>query len=157
MVQFTIGYTRTLSLQETIDAPSLQAAEQYANFRTYREGLQDADFPDSDIKFEIKEEGTSVTNQGSLLGTKVGQRSPSEIEQIIKQGYDLTFGTEDNRLFVEITWFNGRACVLVLCHNSEVYSQGYDSMQLLQNAQPWNLSCFAIVERTRGQEPSAYA
>ncbi|GHP00672.1 hypothetical protein KSF_107190 [Reticulibacter mediterranei] len=88
-----------------------------------------------------------------MLGTKVGQRSPSEIEQIIKeQGYDLTFGTEDNGLFVEITWIDGHASVLVLCHNSEAYSQWYASVKLMQNAQPWDLSRFKVVERTRSRD-----
>ena len=87
-----------------------------------------------------------------MVGTKVGQRSVSEVEHIIRDGYDLTFDTEDNGLFVEVTWYAERASVLVLCHHREEYSQGYDSLQLLRDAQHWDLSRFEIVERTRDNE-----
>ena len=91
--------------------------------------------------------------QQSLVGTKVGPRSTGEIETLMREdGYDLTFDTGDGGLFVEMTWYAGRASVLVLCHNREEYSRGYDSLQGLRDAQPWDLSRFDIVERTRADE-----
>ncbi len=93
------------------------------------------------------------TVRPSLMGTKVGPRSTAEIEQLLREdGYDLTFDTGDNGLFVEVTWYEGRASVLVLCHNREEYSRGYDSLQHLRDGQPWDLSRFDIVERTREDE-----
>jgi hypothetical protein len=89
----------------------------------------------------------------TVFRTKVGQRSISEIEQLIKnEQLDLTFHTDDDGLDVEITWYAQRASVLVLCHNREAYCQSYASLQELRDAQPWELSRFDIVERIRDDE-----
>ncbi len=89
----------------------------------------------------------------NIIGTKVGKRSSGEIEQLIREtGYDLTFDTKDTGLYVEVTWIDGHVSVLVWCHNREEYSRWYDSVQLLREAQPWELSRFSIVERSRCED-----
>ncbi len=87
-----------------------------------------------------------------MIGTKVGERPIAEIEHIIKaEGLDLLFMTDDNHLFVNITWADGEAGVLVKCGDPRYWS--YASLRHLLDDQPcWNLSCFSIVERTREEE-----
>ena len=53
---FTITYIRTLTLEETIEAATLQEAEQYAQARAWEScKLLNADFADSDTDFEVSE------------------------------------------------------------------------------------------------------
>jgi hypothetical protein len=54
-MRYTITYTRTLTLEETIEVPTRQEAERHAEKRAWEDGMLNGDFESGDTEFEVEE------------------------------------------------------------------------------------------------------
>ena len=76
-MKFTITYTKTLTFEETIEAASVQEAEQYAEARAYDSCEIDDDFNEvENIEFEVSE----AVPQHETFATSAQQSQPTQVE-----------------------------------------------------------------------------